>query len=117
MVNDKNVSNLQLSGNDPNDECYSKLLRDEETGSNGTTGPPSFVGQFEALQYQMNRLEGKIEQLDKLQKLHVNRPTLDETNQEELDIKHLTSEVSEVHCKIRKIHWHNLAASIFIFHT
>ena len=44
----------------------------------------------------MNRLEGKIEQLDKLQKLHVNRPNLDENNQEELDIKHLTSEVSEV---------------------
>ena len=58
------------------------------------------MNNFEALQYQMKRLEGKIEQLDKLQKTHVNRVQLDEDSQEEADIKRLTTEVSEVNITI-----------------
>ena len=87
---------LQFSGHDINDdEVCTNLLRDEESGQD-FSNPPSFVNNFEALQYQMKRLEGKIEQLDKLQKIHVNRVQLDENSQEESDIKRLTTEVSEV---------------------
>ena len=87
---------LQFSGHDINDdEVCTNLLRDEESGQD-FSNPPSFVNNFEALQYQMKRLEGKIEQLDRLQKIHVNRVQLDENSQEESDIKRLTTEVSEV---------------------
>ena len=47
------------------DDSHVRLLRDDcEYQANGKgLGPPSFVGQSEALQYQMTRLESKVEQL------------------------------------------------------
>lgn len=59
-------------------------------------GPPSFVGQSEALQYQMGRLEQKVKQLDELHSKHLARPTLDDVSSEEADIQALTREVTEM---------------------
>ena len=50
----------------------------------------------EALQYQMGRLEGKVSQLDGLHKKHLARPSFDDSSSEELEIKALTREISEV---------------------
>jgi len=102
----------QFSGNDGHDdESYAQLLRDEENGCN-ISNPPSFVGQFEALQYQMKRLEDKIIQIEKIQRLHVNRPTLDENSKEESDIRHSTNEITEmfsqVHFQLKSIKRHTL---------
>lgn len=50
---------------------------------------------------QMNRLETKVNQLDTLHKRHIARPSFDEKNSEEDEIKAITKEVSEVkilHC-------------------
>ena len=58
--------------------------------------PPSYFGQSEALSYQMKRLENKIEQLDSLHKKHLDRPTLDDMNDEEAQIQSLSRDVSEV---------------------
>ena len=45
---------------------------------------------------QMNRLESKVNQLDTLHKRHIARPSFDEKNSEEDEIKAITKEVSEV---------------------
>jgi len=44
----------------------------------------------------MNRLETKVNQLDLLHKRHITRPSFDEKNFEEDEIKAITKEVSEV---------------------
>ena len=60
------------------------------------TSTPSYVGQAEALQYQMSRLESKVEQLDALHKSHLSRPTLDDDSQQETEIRALTRDITEV---------------------
>lgn len=85
------------SGDD--DEAHVVLLRssdDLELGPDEDVAPPSYVGQCEALQYQMSRLEAKIDQLDGLHKLHASRPTLDEEDREEAEIRAATQDVSSV---------------------
>lgn len=75
-----------------------QLLRDHEGGHDEVriNGPPSFVGQSEALQYQMTRLESRVQQLDELHSRHLARPTLDESSAEENEIQALTKEISQV---------------------
>ena len=75
----------------------------EESKSEAQNGrissPPSYFGQSEALMYQMKRLETKIEQLDVLHKRHIDRPTLDDTNEEEAQINSATKDI----CNVSKI--------------
>ena len=80
------------------DEPNVRLLRDDDIESHrgSISGPPSFVGQAEALQYQMARAETKVQQLHDLHSKHLSRPTLDEVSQEESDIKSLTNEITQV---------------------
>ena len=72
----------------------------EESKSEAQNGrissPPSYFGQSEALMYQMKRLESKIEQLDILHKRHLDRPTLDDTNEEEAQINSATKDICNV---------------------
>jgi hypothetical protein len=44
----------------------------------------------------MGRLEGKVSHLDGLHKKHLARPSFDDSSSEELEIKALTREISEV---------------------
>ncbi len=44
----------------------------------------------------MGRLEGKVSQLDSLHKRHLARPSFDDASSDEVEIKALTREVSEV---------------------
>jgi len=86
----------QVYGQD-NDDSNVRLLRDEIELENGFNGPPSFVNQSEALQYQMTRVEDKVKQLHHLHKRHLARPTLDdEVSQEEVEIQSQTKEVTEM---------------------
>ena len=77
-----------------------RLLRDDvediEINNGDRNNPPSFVGQSEALQYQMTRVEGKVKQLHQLHERHLARPTLDDFSKDETEIKALTSEISQV---------------------
>ena len=76
-----------------------------ETQNGRLSSPPSYFGQSEALSYQMKRLETKIDQLDILHKKHLDRPTLDDQNEEEAQINSATKDV----CDVSKI---NASASI-----
>ena len=67
-----------------------------ETQNNRLSSPPSYFGQSEALSYQMKRLETKIEQLDILHKRHLDRPTLDDSNEEEAQINSATKDICDV---------------------
>jgi len=81
------------------DSAHVRLLRDVEDieiNTSESNNPPSFVGQSEALQYQMSRVEGKVKQLHDLHERHLARPTLDDHSQEENEIKSLTSEISQM---------------------
>ena len=44
----------------------------------------------------MGRLEGKVSQLDAVHKRHLARPSFDDASSDEVEIKALTREVSEV---------------------
>ena len=83
------------------DETNVRLLRDDNAddieGNGGVSyGSPSFVSQSEALQYQMARVEVKVDQLHEMHLKHLRRPTLDEESQEESNIKRLTNEITQV---------------------
>ena len=67
-----------------------------ETQNGRMSSPPSYFGQSEALSYQMKRLETKIDQLDILHKRHLDRPTLDDTNEEEAQINTATKDICDV---------------------
>lgn len=76
------------------------LLRDEEMGNGGPATPsagptPSFVGQSEALEYQMTRLEDKLGKLEESYKASMGRPNLDDSDGEEQLIERLAREVTE----------------------
>ena len=71
-------------------------------GNGGVSyGSPSFVSQSEALQYQMARVEVKVDQLHEMHLKHLRRPTLDEESQEESNIKRLTNEITQVSIRDR----------------
>ena len=88
------------------DETNVRLLRDDNAddieGNGGISyGSPSFVSQSEALQYQMARVEVKVDQLHEMHLKHLRRPTLDEESQEESNIKRLTNEITQVSIRDR----------------
>ena len=81
-------------------------------GNGGVSyGSPSFVSQSEALQYQMARVEVKVDQLHEMHLKHLRRPTLDEESQEESNIKRLTNEITQV--SIRHLCMHLVDTNIF----
>jgi len=105
----KRFENDQVYGH-INDDAHVRLLRDNSDDIEincGATGPPSFVGQSEALQYQLGRAENKIEILNKIYSQHLARPTLDDFSQEETEIKALSTEITqmfaECHHQIKSI--------------
>ena len=85
------------------DDPHAVLLKGnnvEDQGSDIGNGklstPPSYFGQSEALSYQMKRVESKIQQLNTLHKRHLDRPTLDDSNEEESQIHSLTKDIGDV---------------------
>ena len=65
-------------------------------GNGVAAGPaPSFVGQSEALEYQMTRLEDKLNKLEESYKANMARPNLDDSDGEEHIIEKLAREVTE----------------------
>ena len=78
------------------DDANVVLLRNSQEAESPDDAAPSYVGQCEALQYQLGRLEAKVEQLDALHKLHTSRPTLDDEDREEAEIRALTRDVTTV---------------------
>lgn len=106
---------------DQDEDTHVRLLRDdyEVEINERNQAPPSFVGQSEALQYQMTRVQDRVNQLDDLHKRHMAQPTLDET--EEIEIKDRTKEVtemfSECHNQLKYIrrstcHYHGREATL-----
>ena len=67
-----------------------------DIGNGKLSTPPSYFGQSEALSYQMKRVESKIQQLNTLHKRHLDRPTLDDSNEEESQIHSLTKDIGDV---------------------
>ena len=57
---------------------------------------PSYVGQSEALEYQMNRAKKKVEQLHDLHKAYLRRPAFDDSTEDQEKIDALTKEVTQV---------------------
>ena len=92
---DSDDPRAELLKNSNNDIEESKC----EAQNGRISSPPSYFGQSEALMYQMKRLETKIEQLDILHKKHLDRPTLDDTNEEEAQINSATKDI----CNVSKI--------------
>ena len=86
---------------DFNEDDAVMLLRngdahDLELGQSQEKTVPSYVGRCEALQYQMSRLEAKIQQLDALHKQHMTRPTFDDESKEEVEIRAITKDITDV---------------------
>ena len=63
---------------------------------------PSYVGQSEALEYQMTRVKKKVDHLDELHKAHLRRPAFDESTEDEDKIEALTKEVTQVSSSSKK---------------
>ena len=90
----------------------SRLLRgdDDNATANGDLGdvelalgsraPPSYVGQSEGLQYQLSRVENKVEKLEEIYKAQMSRPVFDEEDEREGEdeIELLTKDISQVFC-------------------
>ncbi|XP_023347674.1 syntaxin-16 [Eurytemora carolleeae] len=55
---------------------------------------PAWAGRVEGLNYQISRVEKKVEELDVLHKTHLSRPNLDDEDGEERNIQKLTQEAT-----------------------
>ncbi|XP_040572810.1 syntaxin-16 [Lepeophtheirus salmonis] len=89
------------------EEDAEKRLLNEENEDCDESSIPSYVGQSEALNYQMTRVEGKVSKLDALHKRHLARPTLDDNDLEAEEIDKSTKDIlslfSSCHSQIKVI--------------
>jgi len=79
------------------DDARVSLLRKEDKLEQGEAGiiAPAWAGRVEGLNYQINRVEGKVVELDSLHQRHLTRPTLEEGDEEEQRIAKLTLETTQ----------------------
>ncbi len=81
----------------PSSDDRDSLLRDHDEESGLAFEPaPSFVGQSEALEYQMSRVEDKVGRLEAAYREATARPNLDDIKEEESNMEKLAKEVTEV---------------------
>lgn len=99
---------LQFKSEDDLEDDRVGLLRDAEEASGAESlkmsslSPPSYVGQSEALEYQMNRAAKKVQILDEMHKAYLRRPAFDETTEDEEKIDAMTREVTQVRRKYKR---------------
>lgn len=60
--------------------------------------PPTWSDGLEEAQYALSRIRGKLKQLSALHSRHLQRPTLDDTRNEEIQIEALSQEIMRVNC-------------------
>jgi len=86
------------------DDARVSLLREEDKGDPETRDPvaPSWAGRVEGLNYQISRVEKKVEELDSLHKRHLSRPTFDDDAGEENNIQKLTQETTSMFSTCQK---------------
>jgi len=82
--------------------------RDPELGMDGGRDskiPPKWVDGVEEFHYEVTRVKQKLKELANLHDKHLNRPTLDESSEEERAIDHMTQEITQIfqHCQ-RLVH-------------
>lgn len=58
--------------------------------------PPTWSDGLEEAQYALSRIRGKLRQLSGLHTRHLQRPTLDDTRNEEIQIEALSQEIMRV---------------------
>jgi syntaxin 16 len=58
--------------------------------------PPSWINLFEGAQFQISRIQKKINDLSHHQQVYLSKPTLDESNERETRIENLTQEITKV---------------------
>jgi len=76
------------------DARVSLLRRDSPDPEDRESVAPPWAGKVEGLNYQISRVEKKVEELDGLHKRHLSRPNLDEDGGEETKIQKLTQEAT-----------------------
>nr|ACO14927.1 Syntaxin-16 [Caligus clemensi] len=104
----KRFQSERVYGSSVEEDAKRRLLNDEdEEEEDGESSIPSYVGQSEALNYQMTRLEGKVTKLDALHKRHLARPSLDDNDYEAEEIDKSTKDIlslfSSCHAQIKAI--------------
>lgn len=56
--------------------------------------PPVWIDQLEEAQFTLSKLKNKVEDLKKLQDRHLQRPTFDESSEDEILIENCTSDAT-----------------------
>jgi len=85
---------------DIHDDANIRLLGFDQSDSNIVQ--PKWSGRLEGLKFQISRVEGKVIELETLHKKHLNRPTLEDSNNEQLVISRLTSEITQQFSQCQK---------------
>jgi len=86
----------QQDGLFTDDARVSLLRRDSPDIENAETAAPAWAGKVEGLNYQISRVEKKVEELDILHKRHLSRPNLDDDDGEDKHIQKLTQETTSM---------------------
>jgi len=68
----------------------------ELRGAGESQMPPAWTDELEEAQYALQRIRNKLRQLSALHAKQLQRPTLDESHEEELQIETLSQEISRV---------------------
>lgn len=63
---------------------------------NRTSLPPSWINILEEAQFQISRIEKKLNDLSQQQQAYLSKPTLDESSEREAHIENLTKDITKV---------------------
>lgn len=91
------------------DDRVALVNRDVEAGFDGLRDcsklPPKWVDGVEEFHYEVTRIKEKLKELAILHDRHLNRPTLDDTSDEDAAIERVTQEITQIfqHCQ-RLVH-------------
>jgi len=79
------------------DDARVSLLRQDSPDPENRESPaPAWAGRVEGLNYQISRVEKRVEELDSLHKRHLSRPNLDDEDGEDKEIRKLTQETTSM---------------------
>lgn len=87
---------------------------------NKTILPPSWINMLEEAQFQMSRIQKKLNDLAQQQQVYLSKPTLDESTERETRIENLTQEITKVNITFYTFisgNYFQLARILFFFNN
>lgn len=100
------LQNRHIFSEQADDDRAALVSRDPEAGIANTKNsklPPDWIDGVEEIQYEISRIKSKLKDLSALHDKHLNRPTLDDSVDEETAIEVRTQEITQILMRCQRV--------------